>query len=147
MSASVAVFRCGICRRVNVKSFRVTKSKSDASLCSPHLPMTPDCCPGRSTVPSRWNWLPALWEAVSNKLWSDPPVLLRCGTRKADRSCRTSTLTGEPSCPVMSHQTEDCLLPPLLTGPLRFHTWDETHLFVPEVPAWPFTHQCFVPKW
>lgn len=54
-SSSVFPCRCGSGSQASVKYFRDTRTKSDASLCSPTQQTTSDCCPGPSTIPWRWN--------------------------------------------------------------------------------------------
>lgn len=67
-----------------------------------------------------------------NRLCLFPICIPRCGTRRAERSCRTSRLIREPFCHATSRQTDASSPPPLQTRPQRFGTYspDETSLFV-----------------
>lgn len=148
--------RCGGGNRGSVKFCRVTKNKSDASLCSPVHLLAQDCCPGPLMALWRWHmhnthahttFLRTSLNQMQNEL---PKFLLhipRCGTSKVERSCRMSRLIREPFCPVMSRQTDVSLPPPLLTRLQRFNTYtrtysrDETYLFVLSVTTWPITHR------
>lgn len=136
-SSSVFPWRCGSGSQASVKYFRDTRTKSDASLCSPTQQTTWGCCPGPSTIPWRWNSRTLCTFNGSVKPSCEQSVLflaVRCGTSRAERNCKTWTLIREPFCPVTSHQTDVFLRPPLLTRPLRFNactlmSWD-TYLYL-----------------